>query len=127
MTSNVAKLRLEEPVRFESERLEVLCLELGEDGAEQVIAQALEQIAVKISQVDALWQARDLDEIIFVCKGLSRAAGRIGMTTLARVARDVRLCAEAGAFIPLEATIERLQRIGDQSVHAIWPLEDISG
>lgn len=126
MTHNVATLRLEEPVRFDPDRLETLCHELGEEGAEQVIAQALEQIAVRNVQISHAWRDEDLGEIARQCKGMARIAGKIGMTTLARVAHDVRHCAERGSLNALSATLHRLERIGDQSVHAIWSLEDIS-
>ena len=126
MTLNVAKLRVEERVRFDPMRLDALCHDLGEEGAERVIAQGLEQIALKVAQIAALWQTQDREEILLCGKSLVRVADRIGMETLAEVARDVQICAEDGNVVALGATIARLSRIGDQSVNAIWTLEDIS-
>lgn len=126
MTHNVAKLWVEERVRFDPDRLEALCQELGEEGAERVIAQGFEQIDLRVAQIKALWSVQDMGEIAHCCTGLIRVAERIGMQTLAQVGTDVRACAIAGDLVPMSATIARLGRIGDQSVHAIWTLEDVS-
>ena len=127
MTHNVAELRLEERVRFDPDRLTALCKELGEIGAEQVIAQALERITLKVAHINALDSLGNLDEIAHVCKGLSRVAGQIGMITLARVACDVRTCVENRQHVPFVATLGRLNRISDQSINALWSLDDVSG
>ena len=63
MTLGVAKLKVEERVRFDPGQLEALCHDLGEEGAEQAIAQGLEQIAFAVAQLDTLGQAQDMQEI----------------------------------------------------------------
>ena len=127
MTLPVDCLRWAEKVRFDPKRLDELCIEMGDEGAERVIANALEQIAKTMEQIEVLMRQGDIDAIGRTCKSLSRIAGHIGMTTFACVARDVRYCAEARDHAGLAATYGRLSRISDHSVHAIWSLEDISG
>lgn len=122
----VATLRHEEAVRFDADRLEALCLEHGDDTAEKVIAHALEQIAIKMASLEALFEANVYKEMDQVCSSLTIVAAQIGMTSLSRVARDVRACLKADDMVGLNATMGRLMRIGDNSVHAIWSVEDIS-
>lgn len=50
----------------------------------------------------------------------------IGMATLARVARNVVDCIERGNLVAIAATLARLERVGDRSIHAVWDLEDMS-
>ena len=126
MTRNLAELQVEERVRFDPSKLEALCHELGEEGAERVIAHGFEQIALKVARIKAFAQAGAIDELLKVSRSLARVARRIGMETLAEVAHDVRRSASRGDPVALAATLARLGRIGDHSVNAIWTLEDIS-
>ncbi len=126
MTSPVARLEWEEPIRFDPQRLEKLCSDLGDNGAEHAIAQTFEKICLITVKIKRLWDLNDIDAISDLCKSLSMIAGEIGMTTLARVARDVRYCATRGDRAALAATLARLERICERSIHAIWSLEDIS-
>jgi hypothetical protein len=122
----VASLRHEEAVRFDADRLEALCREHGDDAAEKVIAHALEQIAIKMASLEALFEAKAHTDMERVCSSLTIVAAQIGMTSLSRVARDVRACLKVDDMVGVHATMGRLMRIGDNSVHAIWSLEDVS-
>lgn len=126
MMESVATLRYEEAVRFDAERLEALCKDYGEDAAEKVIARALEQIAIKMAALDALYFEKSYQDMDRMCSSLTLVAGQIGMTSMARVARDVRACIKENDVVGIAATMGRLRRIGDNSVHAIWSVEDIS-
>ena len=126
MTHPVIKLRHEEAVCFDADRLESLCQEFGDIEAEQVIARALEQIAIKLAALKAYHAMGDATEMDKTCASLSVVAGQIGMTSLARVARDVRGCLKVGNAAAIGATLDRLLRIGDNSAHTIWSLDDIS-
>ena len=46
------------------------------------------------------------------------------MATLAHVARDVRICLRRGDPVALSATLARLDRVGDRSIHAVFDLDD---
>lgn len=126
MTHPVIKLRHEEPVCFDADRLEALCQEVGETEAELVIARALEQIAIKLAALKAYHTMGEFTEMDKTCSSLAKVAGEIGMTTLARVSRDVRACLPTGNAAAIGATLDRLMRIGGNSAHSIWSLEDIS-
>ncbi|MEM1272326.1 MAG: hypothetical protein AAGF88_00840 [Pseudomonadota bacterium] len=113
-----------EVARFDPERLEALCQEKGEAEAEneaaealRIIGQLLRDIAPDRQNVSDRTMARQLSK-------LTAAADRIGMSTLARVADDVRHCLAVGDPVALSATLARLYRVGDRSIHAIFDLDD---
>lgn len=120
-------MRIEEPVRLDAERLVALYAELGQIGAERVIALAMEDIALHLVAVKQATQEnrrevfdRGLEEIILL-------AGQVGMATLVRVARDLKICAERRDRISQEAVLARLLRIGDRSLTAVWDIADMRG
>ncbi|MEM9320556.1 MAG: hypothetical protein AAGA70_16350 [Pseudomonadota bacterium] len=113
-----------EVARFDPGRLEELCREKGEVQAESEAAMALGEIGEILRDLtpadhglhDAV-VARRIDR-------LADAADRIGMSTLARVAADVRSCIDCGDVVAYAATLARLYRVGDRSIHAIFDLDD---
>ena len=60
-------------------------------------------------------------------RALARAATGLGMGRLAQVAQDVVAAALAGDAAARAATLARLERVGDRSLHAIWDLQDVTG
>lgn len=127
MTKSVTVLRPDEPARFNPEQLERLCAEIGELRAEAEVARALERIGQLLAEIagrDAPASRARLERHL---EALVEASDMIGMATLARVARDVRRCLGSGDVVGLSATLARLQRVGDRSIHAVWDLEDLSG
>lgn len=118
----VRELQPEEPARFNPQRLEDLCQQLGETRAEAEVARALDRIAVSLRHL-----YRPNPDLPHLAKRLSRDADMIGMATLAKVARSVLHCADDGNRVALAATVARLRRVGDRSIHAVWDLEDLSG
>ena len=67
------------------------------------------------------------DDLAAALAAVIRDAQLIGMATLARVGRHVLDCLDSGDPTALAATLARLDRIGDRSIHAVWDLEDLSG
>jgi len=59
-------------------------------------------------------------------RSLVAIAEQIGMTVMARVARDVADCAKSQDPVPLAATLARLMRTGEESLTAIWDLQDVT-
>lgn len=127
MGAGITVLPLEEPARFNPAQLERLCERMGEHRAELEVALALRRLAALLNDVARLSRAgpgADLEEVL---AALVRDARLIGMATLARVGRDVLDCLDAGDPVALSATLARLERVGDRSIHAVWDLEDLSG
>ena len=119
-------LRHVEGVRLDPERLLALYEELGQSGAEQVICTAVEELAVRLSDLQRFAMTGDMQALIRSARLLATLARQIGMTTLARVAEDVANCAAVDDTNSLAATVSRLARIGDRSLTAVWDLQDIT-
>jgi hypothetical protein len=127
MEPSVTILQLEEPARFNPDRLERLCAEIGELRAEDEVARALEVISARLQEIEALDPLRDAEALAKRLRALITASDHIGMATLARVGRNVQACLARHDTVALAATHSRLIRVGDRSIHAIWDLEDLSG
>jgi hypothetical protein len=127
MRAGITELPLEEPARFNPGQLERLCERLGETRAELEVGQALHRLAALLGEVAALGAAGRTRDLEAVLAALVRDAQMIGMATLARVGRHVLDCLDGGDATALAATLARLERVGDRSIHAVWDLEDLSG
>jgi hypothetical protein len=128
MRAGVTELPLGEPARFNPGQLEKLCETLGEARAESELAKALDRLARLLAEIDRLSAATlDPAHLEPILAALVHDAHLIGMATLARVGRHVLDCLDSGDAIALKATLARLIRVGDRSIHAVWDLEDLSG
>jgi len=119
-------LDFNEKVSLNSDRLAELYIQLGEAGAQDVVCRAMEELAVRLANINEAhltYNGRDLRK---GAKGLIGIAEQIGMQRLADVARDVCNCADENDPIALGATLARLLRIGDCSLTAVWDLQDLS-
>ncbi|RFU12410.1 hypothetical protein DZD18_12125 [Rhodobacteraceae bacterium W635] len=120
-------LRPDEPARFNTDRLERLCKEVGEIRAEHEVANALQVISRRLHDIRDVDPWGEAPLLAGPVRALIAASDRIGMATLSRVARDVQCCAARRDAVSLAATYMRLLRVGDRSIKAIWDLEDASG
>lgn len=127
MEQDVTVLRPEEPARFNPDRLERLCNEMGEARAEHEVATALADINRRLADIRDVDPWRDAPSLASPVQALIAASDRIGMSTLSCVGRDVRACVEMRDGVALAATYMRLLRVGERSIKAIWDLEDASG
>lgn len=122
----VFRLQHEESVRLDRSQLEVLYQSLGPIGADKVVNQALEDIAEALSRVPKEYRAGRLEAVQGRMRGLVAVAQQVGMTTLARVARDVLELSSGYDAPAFAAAIARLERIGETSLVAVWDLQDLS-
>jgi len=124
MRAFVTELPLGEPARFNPDQLENLCNTIGEVRAETEVALALDRISAGLN---ALFQSAPAEDLCSTLAALAKDAELIGMATLARVAKDVLDCAAQGDQVAFHATLARLCRVGDRSMHAVWDLDEFSG
>ena len=124
--ADYCELRYEEVVRLEPDRLLALYAELGQTAADRVVCRAMEDMAVRLSDIQGFATGADWDGLIRSARLLGKVAIQVGMTTLARVAQDVCACTEARDASALGATLSRLVRIGDRSLTAVWDMQDMS-
>ncbi|WP_300056974.1 hypothetical protein [uncultured Roseobacter sp.] len=123
---HVLKIGLNETVHVDPDRLAALYAELGEAGAEDVVCRAMEEMALRLSHCSRLHTAGNMDELRKCARSLIAIGDQIGMHVLARVAGDVTNAIDAADGPAVSATLARLIRIGEQSLTAIWDLQDIT-
>lgn len=124
--SAVLKMSIDEQVRLDRDQIEVLYRQLGAVGADKVVNHALEELAVMLSRVGKQYRESDFKELAAGARALAAVARQIGMTLLARVARDAELLSQSGDGVALGAVVARMERIGDRSLVAVWDLQDLS-
>lgn len=122
----VLKIRLKEAVHVDQCRLGALYSQLGESAAEDVVCRAMEELALRLSHCSRLHTARQMPELRKCARSLIAISEQIGMLVLARVAEDVIETIDNNDGPALAATLARLLRIGEQSLTAIWDLQDIT-
>jgi hypothetical protein len=123
---HVLNIRLTETVRVDQDRLGALYAELGETGAEDVVCRAMEELALRLSHCGRLHASGKWDDLRKCTRSLIAISEQIGMLVLARVAKDVIETIDANDVPAVSATLARLLRIGEQSLTAIWDLQDIT-
>jgi HPt (histidine-containing phosphotransfer) domain-containing protein len=119
-------LRHEEGVRLDPTCLVELYARLGEERAEHMMGMLMEDLATRLAEVDRFVLDGHEAALIRCAERLSLVARDIGMTTLARVARDVVIATREGDRTAQAATAARLCRTGDRSFAAIWDIRDVS-
>lgn len=114
-----------EPARFNPECLEDLCYKIGEVRAEAEVALALHRISEALPVLEELLR-KDGAAFALTIDQVAEDAELIGMATLANVARNVANSHATANDVAVAATLARLERVGERSIHAVWDLEDIS-
>jgi hypothetical protein len=123
---HVLKIRLKETVHVDQDKLGALYAQLGEVAAEDVVCRAMEELALRLSHCSRMHTAGQWGELRKCARSLIAISEQIGMLVLARVARDVIETLDGRDTPALAATLARLLRIGEQSLTAIWDLQDIT-
>ena len=126
MMNHILNIRLYEKVHVDQDRLSELYVELGEAGAEDIVCRAMEELASRLSHCSHLHCAGNWIDLRKCVRSLIAIADQIGMVVLARVCGDVVKAIDADDGPAKAATLARLLRIGEQSLTAIWDLEDIT-
>jgi len=123
---SVTTLSQKENVRLDSERLDQLYVQLGEQTAEDVMCRSMEELAVRLSYTERLYRRADMEKLRKSLKSIVRISEQIGTPMLAQVAKDVIRCVDQGDATAVAATLARLLRIGEGSLIAFWQIKDIS-
>jgi N-acetylglucosamine kinase-like BadF-type ATPase len=111
-------------VLFDPAPLVSLYAARGDAGAEDAVCAALEAISHRLCRLDHDHSLREIAAIPRLAHEIAALGDRIGLTTLARVARAVARCAETGDSAALGATLARLGRVADRSISEIWDVHD---
>ena len=98
-------------------------MRLGPIAAEDLISRTMEDLAVLLAQAGRAYEAGELNAVMVHAGRISEQAHHIGMTKLARVAGDVITLAHSQDGAALAAVVERLSRLGEKSLMAVWDLQ----
>ncbi len=115
-----------ERIIIDSARLEEVFRRLGDRGAEAYVMEAVEAISDLLAEVDGFVRNDQLAEIAPRAQQVSRISAEIGLTSLARVSRDMGIAAARDDVVAYRAVWERLVRIGDRSLSQVWELPGLS-
>jgi hypothetical protein len=119
-------LRPDESVRLNPSRLTELFVQLGNRGAEDVVCRAMEELAVRLAEIEAAYWQGEFVKVSKGARGLIAIAEQIGLNGLSQVARHVTATASREDSTAIAATVSRLVRIGDKSLTAVWDARDMS-
>ena len=122
----ITELRPVERIVIDTAVLDDLFHQLGDMGAEAVVMDRVEGISDRLSRVDELLRRGDLAPIGELAQTVCEFCQEIGLTSLARVSRDMGITARRNDPVALRAVWERLVRIGDRSLTQVWELPGLS-
>lgn len=111
---------------MDPEQIETLCTDLGPYAAEDVVCRAMEELAQRLCQLQELAMTGPRDDLYKGLRAMAAIADQIGMSSLSRVAYDVMNCIEFGDRVAEAATMARLARTGEQSLTAMWELNEFT-
>jgi hypothetical protein len=122
----ITELRPVERIIIDTAVLDDLFFRLGDAGAEAVVMDRVEGISDRLATVDGLLRKGDLTPIGGLAQTVCGQCQEIGLTSLARVSRDLGIAAQRRDPVALRAVWERLVRIGDRSLAQVWELPGLS-
>lgn len=122
----VLELRQSERILIDADRLEDIFRRMGDKPAEAFVMDTVEDISNRLVEIEQANRTGALDDVPFKANRVSKLCVEIGLTSLARVARDLGISAGRGDMIAYRAVWERLVRIGDRSLAQVWEMPGLS-
>lgn len=123
---NVVKvLEQVETACVDSDRLDALYRNLGPAAAEDLVCRAVEELAIAITYAGDLYAEGRTDRLRETMVEVGNIAEQIGLTGLSLVAGHVADTIDQGDAAALAATLDRLIRVGERSLTAVWDAETL--
>ena len=126
MSGNVTALRPKEYVRLDAEPIASIYRNLGTNGAEQIVARALGELALSLAGLVEQVQRRELGDLGRGLRRLQRMADHLGMISLGLIAAEARLCMDRSDATAFAAVWARLIRVAEASLSTDRDLLDQS-
>jgi len=120
----VTALRPREVVRQDVEAIAVIYRNLGAPVAEQMVTRALGELALTMAGIAEKVRAQDLRDLARQLARLARLAGDLGLSSLANVAVDAKICLERADGTAFSAVWARLLRVAERSLVSEQGLAD---
>lgn len=121
---NVVALQPKERVRQDAEPIATIYRNLGTSSAEQVVTQALGELALTMAGLATQVRAHEMGDLLRQLRRLQRLAENLGMVSLGVVAGDLRVCMERSDPTAFAAVWARLLRIAERSLSSDKDLLD---
>lgn len=87
-----------------------------------LIFEVVEDIARILGRAEAQYMKSNYDELRDSLNKITNLGRQFGFGNLSRVAQDVMICVDANDFVSVSSTFQRLLRVGEQSLFAIWDM-----
>ena len=87
-----------------------------------LIFDVVEDIAKILGRAEAQYLKMDYNDLCESLDNIITLGRKFGFGRLSRVAQDVQACVDANDFVAVSSTFQRLLRIGEQSLFAIWDM-----
>ena len=116
MSGNVTALRPKEYVRLDAEPIASIYRNLGTNGAEQIVARALGELALTLAGLVEQVRRRELGDLGRGLRRLQRMADHLGMISLGLIAAEARICMDRSDATAFAAVWARLIRVAEASL-----------
>ena len=126
MSGNVTALRPKEYVRLDAEPIAAIYRNLGTNGAEQIVARALGELALTLAGLVEQVRRRELGDLGRGLRRLQRMADHLGMISLGLIAAEARICMDRSDATAFAAVWARLIRVAEASLSTDRDLLDQS-
>lgn len=87
-----------------------------------LIFDVVEDIAKILGRAEAQYLKMDYNDLCERLDNIITLGRKFGFGHLSRVAQDVQACVDANDFVAVSSTFQRLLRVGEQSLFAIWDM-----
>ena len=101
-----------------------ICRNLAVPQAAELLCREMEQLAALLTECQKGYAKSEYSVVRQKFDELEAFSKLIGLPVLESVARDVQNCIEVYDPVALSATMSRLLRMGEQSLTALWDLQD---
>ena len=87
-----------------------------------LILDVVEDIAKILGRAEAQYLKMDYNDLCESLDNIITLGRKFGFGHLSRVAHYVQACVDANDFVAVSSTFQRLLRVGEQSLFAIWDM-----
>ena len=87
-----------------------------------LIFDVVEDVARTLGRAETQYLKTDYDNLCDSLDSVATLAQKFGLGHLSRVAQDVKLCVDGNDLVAVSSKFQRLIRVGEQSLFAIWDM-----